>query len=129
MGKARLVICGTQYYNGGPPQVQLLFNWAGTVGRKSKDQKPKLAFKNTELCPILTRVVVRTNEGTTEDLIHKEVMLYLRGCADRCGGRQRRLQLKMGDQRTNPAASDASTPPSAPSEEAREGDHPHQGFR
>ena len=35
-------------------EVQLLFNWAGTVGRKSKDQKPKLAFKNTELCPILT---------------------------------------------------------------------------
>ena len=43
----------------------------------------------------MTGVVVRTNEGTTEDLIHKEVMLYLRGCADRCGGRQRRLQLKM----------------------------------
>uniref|UniRef100_A0A6A7FQA5 Tigger transposable element-derived protein 7 n=2 Tax=Hirondellea gigas TaxID=1518452 RepID=A0A6A7FQA5_9CRUS len=78
-------------------EVQLLFNWAGTVGRKSKELKPKLAFKNTELCPILTRVVVRTNEGTTEDLIHKEVMLYLRGCADRCGGRQRRLQLKMRD--------------------------------
>ncbi|CAL8236886.1 unnamed protein product [Arctogadus glacialis] len=62
--------------------LALQINWTGAAG--------KIAFKSLNLKSVLHRAVRRVVTTATEEELQKEVSLYLKGAADREGGRKDR---------------------------------------
>ncbi|CAL8241738.1 unnamed protein product [Gadus morhua 'NCC'] len=70
--------------------LALQINWTGAAG--------KIAFKSLNLKSVLHRAVRRVVTTATEEELQKEVSLYLKGAADREGGRKdRQKRVVNGD--------------------------------
>lgn len=70
--------------------LALKINWTGAGG--------KVAFKSLQLKNVLHRAVRRVVHTATEEELQKEVAAYLKGAADREGGRKdRRKKVGYGE--------------------------------